>query len=73
MTDRPNTKGQILRVSKKLNGMTAIVADNGPFQTATFHCRTEDYADALEAGIAEMLALVSRRDPARFRRKPKRS
>jgi len=63
-------KGQILKVSSNLDGMSRVVVDNGPFSVLTLHCRTEDLGDLLEADVAALRNHLMTRKPGHFRIKP---
>lgn len=61
--------GQVLKISSKLNGMTQVKLDNGPFQMITLHCRTEGLADLMSADLRAVQAHLMSRRPGRFRTK----
>jgi hypothetical protein len=64
-------RGQRLKISSNLSGMSQVVLDNGPFRTITVHTRTEDLGALLGVDGAELVEHLMTRKPGHFRQKPR--
>lgn len=62
-------RGQVLRVRSRLNGMSTLQLDNGPFRTVTLHTRTEDLAGLMGEDLSAIVEHLMTRKPGHFRRK----
>lgn len=70
MTSKPDPKGRILKVSSRLDGLSTVVVDNGPFRTVSIHTRTEDLAQLTSEDTAALVEHLMTRKAGHFRTKP---
>jgi hypothetical protein len=64
-----NPRGQILRVRSRLDGMSAVQLDNGPFRKITIHTRTEDLGVLMGHDMTALVEHLMTRKPGHFRKK----
>jgi hypothetical protein len=70
MSESKNPRGQVLRVSSRLDGLSTVLVDNGPFSTISIHCRTEDLVQLTQEDTAALVSHLMTRKPGHFRTKP---
>jgi hypothetical protein len=62
-------RGQVLKVRSRLDGMSTVQVDNGPFQTVTLHTRTEDLGALVTADLPALVEHLMTRKPGHFWKK----
>jgi hypothetical protein len=65
----PDPRGQILGISRLLDGTSQVKVDNGPFRTITIHCLTEQLGDLASSDMLAIRAHLMSRERTHFRRK----